>query len=126
MYTAKEGTVRYRKEVTDAYSTVIGDWSDPVTVIAPVGPNATMSGLRFDLNRMTALQKTNIGKVLRLVFGSNKQTGIADFVILGQTGSAYQQALVMDHSCSKPAQVKAFDCCIERLTHGFMFTSASR
>ena len=47
-YTAKEGTVRYRAEVTDLYSTEIGEWSEPVTVTAPVGPTATMSGLRFD------------------------------------------------------------------------------
>ena len=32
--TTAEGTVRYRKEATDSHKTVIGDWSDPVTVTA--------------------------------------------------------------------------------------------
>ena len=58
--TTAEGTVRYRKEATDSHKTVIGDWSDPVIVTDPVqtGPNAVMSGLRFDPDRETKLERT--------------------------------------------------------------------
>ena len=58
-YVAEVGTVRYRKEVTDTAKTVIGEWSDPVTVAEVIDdtvPNATMYGLRFEGARETYLQ----------------------------------------------------------------------
>ena len=59
-YTAKEGVIRYRKEVTDDnnQSPVIGDWSEPVTATEPPVVEPTMSGLRFDRNRQTNLNTT--------------------------------------------------------------------
>ena len=49
--TAKEGTVHLRRSHR-LFSTVIGDWSDPVSVTEPITPpNATMFGLRFDQSR---------------------------------------------------------------------------
>ena len=59
-FKAQEGEVTYRQEVTDDdnIDPVIGEWSDPVTVILPPGPTATMSGLRFQQARQTALGTT--------------------------------------------------------------------
>ena len=62
-YVAEVGTVRYRKEVTDTAKTVIGEWSDPVIVAEafdPTVPNATMYGLRFDEQRVTALERFHL------------------------------------------------------------------
>ena len=60
-YVAAVGEVRFRMEVTDDATTVIGEWSDPVTVIANTGPNATMHGLRFDSERNTFMQRSATG-----------------------------------------------------------------
>ena len=56
-YIAKEGVIRYRKEVTDDnhQTPTIGEWSDPVTATVPPVVEPTMHGLRFDNKRVNAL-----------------------------------------------------------------------
>ena len=61
IYVAAAGEVRFRLEVTDDYTTKIGEWSDPVTVTENTGPKATMHGLRFDSTRGTELSRTGSG-----------------------------------------------------------------
>ena len=62
-FATETGELTYRKEVTDDnnQSAVIGELSDPVTVLPATKPTAVMSGLRFDSARTTHLNKGQNG-----------------------------------------------------------------